>query len=95
MPGGSKEAWALAGKILVDISAKVAGGTPCCGYIGENGSGHYVKVTHNGIEYGDMQLICEAYFLLKELLGMSYPEMQKTCAEWNKGCLLYTSCAKL
>ena len=87
MPGGSKEAWALAGKILVDISAKVAGGTPCCGYIGENGSGHYVKVTHNGIEYGDMQLICEAYFLLKELLGMSYPEMQKTFAEWNKGDL--------
>jgi 6-phosphogluconate dehydrogenase len=85
MPGGSKEAWDQVGKILVDISAKVEGGVPCCDYIGPDGAGHYVKMTHNGIEYGDMQLISEAYFLMKELLGMSASEMQQVFARWNEG----------
>ena len=87
MPGGSPEAWALCGQILVDISAKVAGGVPCCAYIGENGAGHYVKVTHNGIEYGDMQLICEAYQVLRDVCGLSNEDMQQTFARWNEGDL--------
>ncbi len=85
MPGGSKEAWEKAGKILVDISAKVDGGIPCCDYIGPDGAGHYVKMTHNGIEYGDMQLISEAYYLMKELLGMAAPEMKEVFSRWNRG----------
>jgi len=85
MPGGSKEAWDKVGKILMDISAKVEGGVPCCDYIGPDGAGHYVKMTHNGIEYGDMQLISEAYFLMKELLGMSACEMQEVFSRWNEG----------
>jgi 6-phosphogluconate dehydrogenase len=77
MPGGSVKAWDAVKNILVDISAKVDNGIPCCNYIGSDGAGHYVKMVHNGIEYGDMQLISEAYFLLKELLGLSASEMQK------------------
>jgi len=73
MPGGSPEAWPHVKQIFQDVAAKVADGTPCCEWIGENGAGHYVKMTHNGIEYGDMQLICEAYFLMKYALGMSNP----------------------
>ena len=69
------------------LAAKVADGTPCCDWVGENGAGHYVKMTHNGIEYGDMQLICEAYFLMKYAIGMSNQEMHEVFAEWNEGTL--------
>lgn len=87
MPGGSEQAWNMVGTILTDISAKVDGGVPCCQYIGPDGAGHYVKVTHNGIEYGDMQLISEAYFLLKELLHMAPDEMKDVFSMWNRGDL--------
>lgn len=86
MPGGSQEAYALVQPILTAIAAQVADG-PCCTYVGDNGAGHYVKMVHNGIEYGDMQLISEAYFLMKELLYMTAPEIGKVFAEWNKGIL--------
>jgi len=85
MPGGSYEAWKQVGKILKDIAAKVGEGIPCCDYVGPDGAGHYVKMVHNGIEYGDMQLISEAYFLMKELLGLSAPEMQPVFQKWNEG----------
>jgi len=85
MPGGSPAAWPHVKKIFQDISAKVDDGVPCCDWVGEQGSGHYVKMVHNGIEYGDMQLICEAYNLMKNGLGMSPDEMHKVFAEWNKG----------
>ncbi len=84
MPGGHKEAYDIVGPILRDISAKVDG-EPCCTYIGSDGAGHYVKMVHNGIEYGDMQLISEAYFLMKNILKMSHKEMHDVFAEWNKG----------
>ncbi len=84
MPGGHKEAYDIVGPILRDISAKVDG-EPCCTYIGSDGAGHYVKMVHNGIEYGDMQLISEAYFLMKNVLKMSHKEMHDVFAEWNKG----------
>lgn len=84
MPGGQKDAYELVEPILTAISAKV-NGDPCCTYIGPNGAGHYVKMVHNGIEYGDMQLICEAYFLMKQLLGLSEKELHEIFAEWNKG----------
>ncbi|WP_223703012.1 NADP-dependent phosphogluconate dehydrogenase [Sutcliffiella deserti] len=84
MPGGQKEAYDLVEDILKDISAKVEG-DPCCTYIGPNGAGHYVKMVHNGIEYGDMQLISEAYYLLKNVLGLSAQELHEVFAEWNKG----------
>ena len=84
MPGGSEEAWNLARSILVDISAKV-NGEPCCAYIGTDGSGHFVKMVHNGIEYGDMQLICEAYFLMREVLGLSAERMASIFRAWNSG----------
>ncbi|MEJ9209884.1 NADP-dependent phosphogluconate dehydrogenase [Bacillus smithii] len=84
MPGGQKEAYDLVSPILKDISAKV-NGDPCCTYIGPDGAGHYVKMVHNGIEYGDMQLISEAYFLLKNLLGLNADELHQVFAEWNKG----------
>ncbi len=83
MPGGPNKAWEMVGKILVDISAKVAGDVPCCTYLGTDGVGHFVKMVHNGIEYGDMQLITEAYYLMQELLGMSADEMAKVFTEWN------------
>ncbi len=84
MPGGSIEAWEQVNNILIDISAKVDGDS-CCNYIGPDGAGHYVKTVHNGIEYGDMQLISEAYFLMQELLGMSASEMQEVFSSWNEG----------
>ena len=85
MPGGSPAAWPHVKDIFQAIAAKVDGGTPCCDWVGENGAGHYVKMVHNGIEYGDMQLICEAYNLLKTGLGMTADQMQPIFAEWNKG----------
>lgn len=84
MPSGQKEAYDAVGPMLTAISAKV-NGDPCCTYIGPNGAGHYVKMVHNGIEYSDMQLICETYHLMKQLLGLSTDELHETFAEWNKG----------
>jgi 6-phosphogluconate dehydrogenase len=84
MPGGSIEAWPHVKDIFQGIAAKVEDGTPCCDWVGENGAGHYVKMVHNGIEYGDMELICEAYQLMKDGLGMTAEEMGKVFAEWNK-----------
>ena len=84
MPGGQKEAYDLVAPILTAISAKV-GDDACCTYIGPDGAGHYVKMVHNGIEYGDMQLISESYFLLKHLLGLSAEELHEVFSEWNKG----------
>lgn len=85
MPGGSPKAWEAVKPIFQDIAAKVDDGTPCCEWVGENGAGHFVKMVHNGIEYGDMQLICEAYQVMKDLLGMSADEMHQVFAEWNEG----------
>jgi 6-phosphogluconate dehydrogenase len=85
MPGGSPKAWPHVKPIFQDIAAKVDDGSPCCDWVGENGAGHFVKMVHNGIEYGDMQLICEAYQIMKEVLGMSADEMHEVFAEWNKG----------
>ena len=85
MPGGSPQAWQHVKPIFQSIAAKVEDGTPCCDWVGENGAGHFVKMVHNGIEYGDMQLICEAYQILKDLLGLSYEEMHSVFEEWNKG----------
>ena len=87
MPGGSTEAWPHVKEILQNISAKVDGGVPCCDWVGEGGAGHFVKMVHNGIEYGDMQLICESYQIMKELLGMSADEIHEVFADWNKGDL--------
>jgi len=87
MPGGSPEAWPHVKEIFQAIAAKVEGDVPCCDWVGENGAGHYVKMTHNGIEYGDMQLICETYDLMKNGLGMSNIEMHEVFAEWNQGKL--------
>ncbi len=87
MPGGSPAAWPRVKDIFQSIAAKVDGGVPCCDWVGEQGAGHYVKMVHNGIEYGDMQLICEAYHLMKEGLGMSAQEMHDVLAEWNQGDL--------
>jgi 6-phosphogluconate dehydrogenase len=84
MPGGKKEAYELVKPILEAISAKV-NGDPCCTYIGPNGAGHYVKMVHNGIEYGDMQLICEAYYIMKNILGLNAEELHEVFADWNKG----------
>ena len=85
MPGGNPEAWPHVKDIFQSIAAKVEDGTPCCDWVGEDGAGHYVKMVHNGIEYGDMQLICEAYQLLREALGLSAEELHEVFAEWNKG----------
>ena len=85
MPGGSPAAWPYVKPIFQAIAAKVADGTPCCDWVGENGAGHFVKMVHNGIEYGDMQLICEVYQIMKELLGITAPEMHDVFEEWNKG----------
>lgn len=84
MPGGQEDAYRLVEPILTAISANVDG-EPCCTYIGSDGAGHYVKMVHNGIEYGDMQLISEAYFLLKNVLGLSAKELHEIFDEWNKG----------
>ncbi|MEZ6049366.1 MAG: decarboxylating NADP(+)-dependent phosphogluconate dehydrogenase [Planctomycetaceae bacterium] len=89
MPGGSKAAWPHVKEIFQKISAKVGPkhDIPCCDWVGEAGAGHYVKMVHNGIEYGDMQLICEAYFILKHVLGLTNDELYDVFAEWNKGVL--------
>lgn len=85
MPGGSPAAWPHVKSIFQSICAKVSDGSPCCDWVGENGAGHFVKMVHNGIEYGDMQLICEAYQLMRDLLGMSADEMHEVFKEWNQG----------
>src|SRR6266508_4652588 len=90
MPGGSPAAWPHVKDIFQSVSAKVDDGTggqaqPCCDWVGEQGAGHYVKMVHNGIEYGDMQLICEAYNILKTGLGMTAEEMHQVFKEWNEG----------
>ena len=85
MPGGSVSAWPEVKDIFQKISAKVGDNEACCDWIGEGGSGHFVKMVHNGIEYGDMQLICEAYQIMKDVLGMSNDEMHKTFKKWNEG----------
>ncbi|MFS8563879.1 MAG: decarboxylating NADP(+)-dependent phosphogluconate dehydrogenase [Rhabdochlamydiaceae bacterium] len=85
MPGGHPEAWPIVKPILQAIAAKATDGASCCEWIGEGGAGHYVKMVHNGIEYGDMQLTSEAYHLLKDVLKASAPEMQKVFTEWNQG----------
>jgi 6-phosphogluconate dehydrogenase len=87
MPGGSPDAWPYVKHILQTISAKVGpnGDIPCCEWVGEAGAGHYVKMVHNGIEYGDMQLICEAYFILKQALGLTNDELYRVFKEWNEG----------
>lgn len=87
MPGGSAAAWPFVKPIFQAIAAKVEDGVPCCEWVGDNGAGHFVKMVHNGIEYGDMQLICEAYNLMKNLLGMSADEMHEVFREWNEGDL--------
>ncbi len=87
MPGGSPAAWPHVRPIFQAIAARVADGAPCCDWVGEDGAGHFVKMVHNGIEYGDMQLICEAYQIMKELLGMSAEEMHEVFKEWNTGDL--------
>ena len=84
MPGGSEAAWPLVKPIFQAICAKVEDGSPCCDWVGSDGAGHFVKMVHNGIEYGDMQLICEAYQLMKDLLGMSADEMAEVFRQWNK-----------
>ena len=86
MPGGSTTAWPLVKPIFQSICAK-ADGMPCCDWVGEDGAGHFVKMVHNGIEYGDMQLICETYQIMKDLLGMSNAEMHDVFAKWNEGDL--------
>jgi 6-phosphogluconate dehydrogenase len=85
MPGGSAEAWPHVKGIFQGIAAKVEDGSPCCEWVGNDGAGHFVKMVHNGIEYGDMQMICEAYTLMENLLGMTPDEMHRIFAEWNKG----------
>jgi 6-phosphogluconate dehydrogenase len=84
MPGGSRESWEIIAPIFRKIAAQVDG-EPCCRYMGPDGAGHYVKMVHNGIEYGDIQLICEAYAIMKNILEMEAPELADVFAEWNKG----------
>src|SRR5580700_510291 len=85
MPGGNPAAWPYVKEIFQAIAAKVDDGTPCCDWVGEDGAGHYVKMVHNGIEYGDIQLICEAYQLLKDGPGLNAGELHQVFAEWNRG----------
>ncbi|HEY0791653.1 MAG TPA: decarboxylating NADP(+)-dependent phosphogluconate dehydrogenase [Chthoniobacterales bacterium] len=86
MPGGSPGAWEIVAPIFQKVAAQVEG-EPCCRYMGPDGAGHYVKMVHNGIEYGDMQLICEAYAILKEVLGLNNDELQEVFSTWNRGDL--------
>ncbi len=86
MPGGSRDSWEIISPIFRKIAAQVDG-EPCCRYMGPDGAGHYVKMVHNGIEYGDMQLICEAYAILKDVLGLEAKELAEIFTEWNKGDL--------
>jgi 6-phosphogluconate dehydrogenase len=85
MPGGQREAYDLVAPILTEISAKAPNGEPCVAYMGPNGAGHFVKMVHNGIEYGDMQLIAESYWVLKQVAGLSNEELGKVYVEWNQG----------
>jgi 6-phosphogluconate dehydrogenase len=85
MPGGSPAAWERVKPIFQAICAKTPDGEPCCDWVGENGAGHFVKMTHNGIEYGDMQMICETYQMMKQGLGMTNQQMHEAFSEWNKG----------
>lgn len=85
MPGGSPAAWPLVRPVFQSIAAKVDGGTSCCDWIGRGGAGHFVKMVHNGIEYGDIQLICECYHLMRDALGMSNEQMRAVFLEWNRG----------
>ncbi|HSO21692.1 MAG TPA: decarboxylating NADP(+)-dependent phosphogluconate dehydrogenase, partial [Chondromyces sp.] len=85
MPGGSPAAWPHVKPIFQAIAARVEDGSPCCDWVGSNGAGHFVKMVHNGIEYGDMQLICEAYHLMKEGLGLDHDRMHEVFTEWNRG----------
>lgn len=85
MPGGSNKAWPFVKNIFQSISAKVEDGSPCCEWVGDDGAGHFVKMVHNGIEYGDMQLIAEVYHIMKDLIGLSHDEMHEVFREWNKG----------
>ncbi len=85
MPGGSPDAWPHVKDIFQSIAAKVEDGSPCCDWVGEGGAGHYVKMVHNGIEYGDMQLIGESYQLLKDRLSLGADDLSKVFREWNKG----------
>jgi len=85
MPGGNPEAWPIAKSVLQAIAAKADDGSPCCDWIGGGGAGHFVKMVHNGIEYGDMQMICEAYWLMEKVLGMAPDECSRVFADWNKG----------
>lgn len=87
MPGGSPKAWESVKPIFQKIAAHTDDGAPCCEWVGENGAGHFVKMVHNGIEYGDMQMICETYHMMKEGLGMTNEDMHKVFSEWNKGSL--------
>ncbi len=87
MPGGSPAAWPYVKPIFQSVCAKVADGSPCCDWVGEGGAGHFVKMVHNGIEYGDIQLICECYQIMKDVLGMTNEEMHEVFAEWNRGDL--------
>ena len=86
MPGGSEASWPILKPIFQSIAAKVGDAEiPCCEWVGPRGAGHYVKMVHNGIEYGDMQLICEAYLMLKEAVGLSNEEMYEVFDDWNRG----------
>jgi len=85
MPGGSPKAWPAVKDIFQSVCAKTDSGEPCCDWVGENGAGHFVKMVHNGIEYGDMQMICETYQMMKEGLGLTNQEMHEVLAEWNQG----------
>jgi 6-phosphogluconate dehydrogenase len=85
MPGGSPSAWDHMKPIFQAIAAKTSDGAPCCEWVGEGGAGHFVKMVHNGIEYGDMQMICETYQLMKQGLGMTNDEMHRVFADWNEG----------
>jgi len=87
MPGGSAKAWPFVKPILQAIAAKVEDGSPCCDWVGSDGAGHFVKMVHNGIEYGDMQLICEVYQIMRDRLGMNEDEMSAVFAKWNEGDL--------
>ncbi len=87
MPGGSKKAWPILKPIFQKIAAHTTEGEPCCDWVGENGAGHFVKMVHNGIEYGDMQMICETYQMMKYGLNMTNPEMELVFSRWNKGKL--------
>ena len=87
MPGGNEEAWPHVKPIFQAIAAKVEGGQPCCDWVGPEGAGHFVKMVHNGIEYGDIQLICESYNLLRDIAGLDAPALGQTFAKWNKGIL--------